>query len=167
MHIGVPAETLANKARVAATPESVKKYAAAGHRVSVAKGAGTAASYPDDAYLAAGAELTDQLAAFDVDIVLKVQAPTETEIPSLKRGSVLVGMLDPFNADNAAKLAAAGVTAFALEAAPRTTRAQSLDVLSSQANIAGYKAVLLAATLYPRFMPMLMTAAGTDRKSVV
>ncbi|MEX3969058.1 NAD(P)(+) transhydrogenase (Re/Si-specific) subunit alpha, partial [Paraburkholderia sp. EG286B] len=79
----------------------------------------------------------------------------------MKRGAVLVGMLDPFNAENAAKLAEAGVTAFALEAAPRTTRAQSLDVLSSQANIAGYKAVLVASNLYPRFMPMLMTAAGT------
>jgi NAD(P) transhydrogenase subunit alpha len=88
-------------------------------------------------------------------------------LPLLKRGGVLVGMLDPFNAENALKLAAAGVTAFALEAAPRTTRAQSLDVLSSQANIAGYKAVLLAATLYPRFMPILMTAAGTVKAARV
>ncbi|KVC76057.1 Re/Si-specific NAD(P)(+) transhydrogenase subunit alpha [Burkholderia ubonensis] len=167
MHIGVPAETRAYEARVAATPETVKKYAAAGHRVSVAKGAGVAASYPDDAYAAAGAELTDQSAAFDADIVLKVQAATETEIPSLKRGSVLIGMLDPFNGEQAAQLAAAGVTGFALEAAPRTTRAQSLDVLSSQANIAGYKAVLVAADLYPRFLPMLMTAAGTVKAARV
>ncbi|PRF26537.1 Re/Si-specific NAD(P)(+) transhydrogenase subunit alpha [Burkholderia multivorans] len=167
MHIGVPAETRANEARVAATPETVKKYAAAGHRVSVAKGAGTAASYPDEAYAAAGAELTDQSAAFGADIVLKVQAPTDAELPSLKRGAVLVGMLEPFNAEQAAKLAAAGVTGFALEAAPRTTRAQSLDVLSSQANIAGYKAVLVAASLYPRFLPMLMTAAGTVKAARV
>ncbi|TCW76303.1 NAD(P)(+) transhydrogenase (Re/Si-specific) subunit alpha [Burkholderia sp. SRS-46] len=167
MHIGVPAETRANEARVAATPETVKKYASAGHRVSVAKGAGTAASYPDEAYAAAGAELTGQAGAFDADLVLKVQAPTDTEIPSLKRGSVLVGMLDPFNGEQAARLAAAGVTGFALEAAPRTTRAQSLDVLSSQANIAGYKAVLVAANLYPRFLPMLMTAAGTVKAARV
>ncbi|WP_423378321.1 Re/Si-specific NAD(P)(+) transhydrogenase subunit alpha [Burkholderia sp. LMG 32019] len=167
MHIGVPAETRANEARVAATPETVKKYAAAGHRVSIAKGAGIAASYPDEAYAAAGAELTGQSAAFDVDIVLKVQAPTDAELPLLKRGAVLVGMLDPFNDEQAAKLAAAGVTGFALEAAPRTTRAQSLDVLSSQANIAGYKAVLVAAALYPRFFPMLMTAAGTVKAARV
>ncbi|NIE58816.1 MULTISPECIES: Re/Si-specific NAD(P)(+) transhydrogenase subunit alpha [unclassified Burkholderia] len=167
MHIGVPAETRANEARVAATPETVKKYAAAGHRVSIAKGAGIAASYPDDAYAAAGAELTGQSAAFDVDIVLKVQAPTDAELPLLKRGSVLVGMLEPFDGEQAAKLAAAGVTGFALEAAPRTTRAQSLDVLSSQANIAGYKAVLVAAALYPRFFPMLMTAAGTVKAARV
>ncbi|AJY14532.1 Re/Si-specific NAD(P)(+) transhydrogenase subunit alpha [Burkholderia dolosa] len=167
MHIGVPAETRANEARVAATPETVKKYAAAGHRVSVATGAGTAASYPDDAYAAAGAELTDQSAALGADIVLKVQAPTDAELPQLKRGAVLIGMLEPFNAEQAAKLAAAGVTGFALEAAPRTTRAQSLDVLSSQANIAGYKAVLVAASLYPRFLPMLMTAAGTVKAARV
>ncbi len=167
MHIGVPAETRANEARVAATPETVKKYAAAGHRVSVARGAGVPASYPDDAYAAAGAELTDPSAAFDADIVLKVQAPTDAEIPLLKRGAVVIGMLDPFNAEQAARLAAAGVTGFALEAAPRTTRAQSLDVLSSQANIAGYKAVLVASALYPRFIPMLMTAAGTVKAARV
>ncbi|MDN7426756.1 Re/Si-specific NAD(P)(+) transhydrogenase subunit alpha [Burkholderia sp. AU45388] len=167
MHIGVPAETRANEARVAATPETVKKYAAAGHRVSIAKGAGSAASYPDEAYVAAGAELTDQSAAFGADLVLKVQAPTDAELPLLKRGTVLVGMLEPFNGEQAAQLAAAGVTGFALEAAPRTTRAQSLDVLSSQANIAGYKAVLVAASLYPRFMPMLMTAAGTVKAARV
>ncbi|ONX66557.1 NAD(P) transhydrogenase subunit alpha [Burkholderia cenocepacia] len=167
MHIGVPAETRANEARVAATPETVKKYAAAGHRVSIAKGAGSAASYPDEAYVAAGAELTDQSAAFAADLVLKVQAPTDAELPLLKRGAVLVGMLEPFNGEQAAKLAAAGVTGFALEAAPRTTRAQSLDVLSSQANIAGYKAVLVAASLYPRLMPMLMTAAGTVKAARV
>ncbi|AOJ20838.1 TPA: Re/Si-specific NAD(P)(+) transhydrogenase subunit alpha [Burkholderia cenocepacia] len=167
MHIGVPAETRANEARVAATPETVKKYAAAGHRVSIAKGAGSAASYPDEAYVAAGAELTDQSAAFAADLVLKVQAPTDAELPLLKRGAVLVGMLEPFNGEQAAQLAAAGVTGFALEAAPRTTRAQSLDVLSSQANIAGYKAVLVAASLYPRFMPMLMTAAGTVKAARV
>jgi len=167
MHIGVPAETRANEARVAATPETVKKYVALGHRVSVERGAGVRASFPDDAYEAAGAQLAEQAAAFAAELVLKVQAPTEVEIAGLARGAALIGMLDPFNTERAARLAAAGVTAFALEAAPRTTRAQSLDVLSSQANIAGYKAVLVAASFYPRFMPMLMTAAGTVKAARV
>jgi NAD(P) transhydrogenase subunit alpha len=167
MHIGVPAETRAHETRVAATPETVKKYVTQGHRVTIQSGAGTGASFPDEAFTAAGAEIVDAATAFGADLVLKVQSPTDTELPLLKRGATLVGMLDPFNADNAQKLATAGITAFALEAAPRTTRAQSLDVLSSQANIAGYKAVLLAATLYPRFMPMLMTAAGTVKAARV
>ncbi|MCP3707456.1 Re/Si-specific NAD(P)(+) transhydrogenase subunit alpha [Paraburkholderia sp. CNPSo 3274] len=167
MHIGVPAETRANETRVAATPETVKKYVAQGHTVTIQAGAGTAASYLDEAYTAVGAQVADAATAFGADLVLKVQSPTVSELPFMKRGAVLVGMLDPFNAENAAKLAEAGVTAFALEAAPRTTRAQSLDVLSSQANIAGYKAVLVASTLYPRFMPMLMTAAGTVKAARV
>ncbi|HTH76691.1 MAG TPA: Re/Si-specific NAD(P)(+) transhydrogenase subunit alpha [Trinickia sp.] len=167
MHIGVPAETRAYEARVAATPETVKKYVAAGHRVTVERGAGAAASFTDDAFAAAGAELVDAATAFAAELVLKVQSPSEGELALLKRGAVLVGMLDPFNKDNAARLASTGVTAFALEAAPRTTRAQSLDVLSSQANIAGYKAVLVAADLYPKFMPMLMTAAGTVKAARV
>jgi H+-translocating NAD(P) transhydrogenase subunit alpha len=161
MHIGVPAETRANEARVAATPETVKKLVSQGHRVTVQRGAGLPASYIDDAFAASGAELVDAPTAFAADLVLKVHSPDDAELPLFKRGAVLAGMLDPFNAENAARLAAAGITAFALEAAPRTTRAQSLDVLSSQANIAGYKAVLVAANLYQRFMPMLMTAAGT------
>ncbi|MEX3688726.1 Re/Si-specific NAD(P)(+) transhydrogenase subunit alpha [Paraburkholderia sp. BR14263] len=167
MHIGVPAETRANETRVAATPETVKKYVAQGHTVTIQAGAGTGASYPDEAYTAVGAQVADAATAFGADLVLKVQSPTVSELPFMKRGAVLVGMLDPFNAENAAKLAEAGVTAFALEAAPRTTRAQSLDVLSSQANIAGYKAVLVASNLYPRFMPMLMTAAGTVKAARV
>ncbi|MGF6962980.1 Re/Si-specific NAD(P)(+) transhydrogenase subunit alpha [Paraburkholderia youngii] len=167
MHIGIPAETRANESRVAATPETVRKYVAQGHTVTIQTGAGIGASYPDEAYIAVGARVADAAAAFGADLVLKVQSPTRSELPFMKRGSVLVGMLDPFNVDNATTLAAAGVTAFALEAAPRTTRAQCLDVLSSQANIAGYKAVLLAANLYPRFMPMLMTAAGTVKAARV
>ncbi len=127
MLIGVPAETRANEARVAATPETVKKYVAAGHSVCVERGAGAAASFPDEAYAAAGATLGERAAAYAAEIVLKVQAPDSDELPQMKRGAVLVGMLDPFNAEQAARLAAAGVTGFALEAAPRTTRAQSLD----------------------------------------
>ncbi len=167
MHIGVPAETRPYETRVAATPETVKKYVSQGHKVTVQAGAGNGASFPDEAFTAAGAEIADAQTAFGADLVLKVQSPTDAELPLLKRGATLVGMLDPFNTENSSKLAAAGITAFALEAAPRTTRAQSLDVLSSQANIAGYKAVLLAADIYPRFMPMLMTAAGTVKAARV
>src|SRR6202035_6058433 len=97
----------------------------------------------------------------------RVRRPSDGELAQMARGAVLVGMLEPFNAEGIAAMNAAGLTAFALEAAPRTTRAQSMDVLSSQANIAGYKAVILAATLYPRFMPMLMTAAGTVKAARV
>jgi NAD(P) transhydrogenase subunit alpha len=125
------------------------------------------ASYIDDAFTAAGAELVDANTAFAAELVLKVHSPNDAELPLLKPGAVLAGMLDPFNAENNARLAAAGITAFALEAAPRTTRAQSLDVLSSQANIAGYKAVLVASNIYQRFMPMLMTAAGTVKAARV
>jgi H+-translocating NAD(P) transhydrogenase subunit alpha len=167
MHIGVPAETRANESRVAATPETVKKYIAQGHTVTIQAGAGDGASFPDEAYTAVGAQIADAAAAFGAELVLKVQSPTVSELPFMKRGAVLVGMLDPFNAENATRLAEAGVSAFSLEAAPRTTRAQSLDVLSSQANIAGYKAVLVASNLYPRFMPMLMTAAGTVKAARV
>src|SRR5476651_529638 len=166
MHIGVPAETRANEARVAATPETVKKLVSQGHRVTVQRGAGVPASYIDDAFAAAGAELVDANTAFAAALVLKVHSPNEAEL-LLKSGAVIAGMLDPFNAENNARLAASGITAFALEAAPRTTRAQSLDVLSSQANIAGYKAVLVASNIYQRFMPMLMTAAGTVKAARV
>ena len=167
MHIGVPAETRPGEARVAATPETVKKLVAQGHRVAVQRGAGDGAYYTDDAFAAAGAELVDLAAAWGAEIVLKVQAPVAAELAQLKAGTVLIGMLNPFDADNTARLAAANLTAFALEAAPRTTRAQSMDVLSSQANIAGYRAVLVAAGLYQRFMPMLMTAAGTVKAARV
>jgi NAD(P) transhydrogenase subunit alpha len=161
VHIGVPLETHAGETRVAATPETLKKLIGQGHQVTVQSGAGISASVPDSAYEAVGAKIGSAADAFGADLVLKVVAPDDAELALMKSGAVLVGMLNPFNNDAIAKLAAQGITAFALEAAPRTSRAQSLDVLSSQANIAGYKAVLLAAHHYPRFMPMLMTAAGT------
>ncbi|VVD61970.1 NADP transhydrogenase subunit alpha [Pandoraea communis] len=161
MRIGIPAETLAGESRVAATPETVKKLVASGHQVVIGRGAGDTASVPDSAFEAAGATLGSPADALGAELVLKVRAPSPDELAQIPRGSVVVGMLNPFDAENNARMAAAGVTAFALEAAPRTTRAQSMDVLSSQANIAGYKAVMLAANLYQRFMPMLMTAAGT------
>lgn len=167
MLIGVPAETLAGEARVAATPETIKKLKALGHVVRVQSGAGIAASVTDGAYEAAGAEIVEAAAAWGADLVLKVRAPQESETGLLRAGATFVGMLNPFDAAGLQRLAAAGVTAYALEAAPRTTRAQSMDVLSSQANIAGYKAVTIAADRYQRFFPMLMTAAGTVKAARV
>ena len=167
MLIGIPAETLAGETRVAVTPETVKKLTAQGHTLRIQSGAGVAASVTDAAYTAAGAEITDAAGAFCCDLVLKVRNTTESETKMLKSGSTLVGMLNPFEADGLQRLATAGVTGFALEAAPRTTRAQSMDVLSSQANIAGYKAVMMAADKYQRFFPMLMTAAGTVKAARV
>jgi NAD(P) transhydrogenase subunit alpha len=149
MQIGVPAETLAGETRVAVTPETVKKLVAQGHAVSVQSGAGDAAG------------------ALGAEVVLKVRAPQANELTHVKSGATLVGMLNPFDAEGLQRMAAAGLTSFALEAAPRTTRAQSMDVLSSQANIAGYKAVMIAADRYQRFFPMLMTAAGTVKAARV
>ena len=136
MQIGVPAETVSGETRVAATPETVKKLVAQGHAVKVQSQAGLAASVTDDAYVAAGAEITDAAGALGTELVLKVRAPSAAELSHMKSGSALVGMLNPFDAEGLQRIAAAGLTSFALEAAPRTTRAQSMDVLSSQANIA-------------------------------
>ena len=166
MRIGIPAETRPGETRVAATPETVKKLAAR-HEVVVQAGAGLHAGAPDAAFEAAGAVIVDAPGAFGADLVLKVRSPAAGELAMMRREAVLVGMLDPFDGEGLAALATAGITAFALEAAPRITRAQSLDVLSSQANIAGYKAILLAANTYGRFMPMLMTAAGTVKAARV
>lgn len=161
MLIGIPRERRPGETRVAATPETVKKYVAGGHTVLVERDAGARAHFPDAAFEQAGATLAEQDQVMAAQIVLKVASPDGQECALLKPGSVVIGMLDPFNAEGLSGLARTGVTAFALEAAPRTTRAQSLDVLSSQANVAGYKAVMLAANAYGRLMPMLMTAAGT------
>jgi NAD(P) transhydrogenase subunit alpha len=167
MRIGVPLETRPGETRVAATPETVKKFIGQGHTVVIEKNAGVKASQPDSAYEAVGATIGSAADAFGAEIVLKVRAPEAAELKQIKSGSVLLGMLDPFDNDMIAAMAAQGVTAFSLEAAPRTTRAQSMDVLSSQANIAGYKAVMVAANEYQRFMPMLMTAAGTVKAARV
>ena len=167
MLIGVPAETVAGETRVAVTPETAKKLVAQGHPVLVQAGPGLAATATHAASQAAGAEIVEAAAAFGADLVLKVQRPAPDELAQMQPGAALVGMLNPFDAEGLGRLAAAGLTSFALEAAPRTTRAQSLDVLSSQANIAGYKAVLLAANQYGRLFPMLMTAAGTIKAARV
>ncbi len=167
MLIGVPLETVAGETRVAATPETVKKLKAQGHVVRVQSGAGVAASVTDAAYAAVGAEIVDRAGAFAAELVLKVRAPQRDELGLMKPGTALVGMLNPFDREGLQAMAGAGLTAFALEAAPRTTRAQSMDVLSSQANLAGYKAVMIGADRYQRIFPMLMTAAGTVKAARV
>src|SRR5512134_712787 len=167
MLIGVPLETAPGETRVAVTPETAKKLKAQGHQIRVQSGAGLQAHFTDDAYAAVGAEITDRSGALGADLVLKVRSPSLDELQAMKTGAVLVGMLNPFDKDGLTRLAGAGLTAFALEAAPRTTRAQSMDVLSSQANIAGYKAVMIAADRYQRLFPMMMTAAGTIKAARV
>jgi H+-translocating NAD(P) transhydrogenase subunit alpha len=167
MLIGVPTESTTGETRVALSPETAKKLLALGHRIHLQAGAGVAASASDAAYAALGVQITDAAGAFGCDLVLKVKSPTGDELGLMKPGTGLVGMLNPFDSAGLQQLATAGLTSFALEAAPRTTRAQSMDVLSSQANIAGYKAVIVAADKYQRFFPMLMTAAGTVKAARV
>jgi NAD(P) transhydrogenase subunit alpha len=168
MIIGIPRETRAGETRVAATPETVKKLAASGkHQLVVEAGAGAMSHIPDSEFQAAGARIGSADATLGADIVLKVRGPTDQELPKLKRGAMLVGLLNPFDAAAVQSYAGTGVSGYALELLPRITRAQTMDVLSSQANIAGYKAVIIAANTYGRFMPMLMTAAGTVKAARV
>ncbi len=159
MRVGIPRETTQGERRVALVPETVGKLAAGGFELVVERGAGGAASFPDDAYAEAGATLGDP---WEADGVAKVRKPSAEERARLHSGQLLIGLLEPLS-DRAGvdALAAAGVTAFALESVPRITRAQAMDALSSQATVSGYKAALLAAEHLPRFFPMLMTAAGT------
>ena len=165
--IFVAKESRSGERRVAATPETVAKLIKAGHTVTVQKGAGNAAGLPDDAFAAAGATLAAPAAAKKADIVLRVRRPSADETKALVRGAVVAAIMDPFpggEGDPAPDLAAmrdAGLTAFALDLAPRTTRAQVLDVLSSQANLAGYQAVIDGAAAFDRALPLMMTAAGT------
>src|SRR5437588_27460 len=167
MRIGVPAEVRAGETRVAATPDTVKRLAAK-NEVRIQAGAGAGSSIRDSDFAAAGAKVVGSAAeAYDAEMVVKVRAPTNDELDLLKSNSILIGLLDPFNAAGIEALARRGVTAFAMEWLPRISRAQSMDVLSSQANIAGYKAIVLAAAEIGRFFPMLMTAAGTVKASRV
>jgi NAD(P) transhydrogenase subunit alpha len=170
MRIGVPAEIRPGETRVAATPVTVGKLVQKGrHTCIVQSNAGTAASIPDASFQAAGAVIVPQAADIysQSDVILKVRVPESTELPLLRRGTILIGLLNPHDEAAIEKLAETGVTAFALEAVPRITRAQTMDVLSSQANVAGYKAILIAANEYRRFMPLLMTAAGTVKAARV
>ncbi|HEV2820913.1 MAG TPA: Re/Si-specific NAD(P)(+) transhydrogenase subunit alpha [Solirubrobacteraceae bacterium] len=160
MKVGVPKESVAGERRVALVPDVVRKMAANDHEVVVEPGAGEQAALLDSAYTDAGATVGD--GAWTAEIVAKVAAPTSEEIAKLGRDSVLIGFLGPLtDPDTTRALADAGVTAFAMEAIPRISRAQSMDALSSQSNVAGYKSVLVASEHMGRFFPMLMTAAGT------
>jgi NAD(P) transhydrogenase subunit alpha len=163
MLIGIPKETVAGETRVAATPETVKKFAALGLNIVVQSGAGLASSATDAAYEAAGAKITADAAATlaDADIVLKVVAPTADEVALIKQGATVLAAFAPHQNEFLEAYAAKGLTCVSMELIPRITRAQSSDILSSQANLAGYKAVLLAANEYAGLFPMMMTAAGT------
>src|ERR1700744_1155712 len=162
MLIGVVAESDPQETRVAASPETVKKFIALGAEVAVQQGAGIRAGVTDADYRAAGAQLVEAADAFGADIVLKVRRPSETEIARLKSGALVVATMDPYgHLPQIEAMAKAGVGAFAMELLPRITRAQSMDVLSSQANLAGYRAVVDGSAEYGRALPMMMTAAGT------
>ena len=169
MKIGVPKETAEGERRVALVPEVVKKLVGEGHELLVQRGAGDGALIPDLAYEEAGAELADDAAAtLACEVVVKVAPPDEDETARLGSGTVLIGFLAPLtNGPGISAIARTGATSFALEAVPRISRAQSMDALSSQANIAGYRAALIGAMELGRYYPMLMTAAGTIRPATV
>jgi NAD(P) transhydrogenase subunit alpha len=161
MRVAVARELDANEPRVAATPDTVKKLKSFGADVSVARGAGVASGIPDAEFEAAGAEIGEDVTK-DADVVLKVRRPEPNELSAYKKGALVIAIMDPYGHEDALKkLADAGLVAFAMELMPRITRAQSMDVLSSQANLAGYRAVIDAAEQYGRALPMMMTAAGT------
>ena len=161
--VGVPRETAPGERRVAMTPDTVKRLTASGVVVKIESGAGLASGHSDDAYVAAGATIVaDAAEAFDAQVVIKVQKPNDSEVALLRPGATIIALLQPMtNVDLMRELAGRDITAFSMDAIPRTTRAQSMDVLSSQATVAGYKAVLMAADTLPKFFPMLTTAAGS------
>jgi NAD(P) transhydrogenase subunit alpha len=164
MNVSVPREAAANEARVALVPETVAKLVKAGATVKVARGAGERAAFPDELYTQAGASIADDPAALlsDADLVICVGRPSDATLQAMPKTAVLLGLLAPLGDPAYVQmLADAGVTALSMDAIPRITRAQSMDALSSQSNIAGYKAVLLGALTLPKFFPMLTTAAGT------
>jgi len=161
MLIGVVAETEPHETRVAASAETVKKFLALGAEAAVERGAGVNAGILDADYAAAGARLVSTAEALGADVILKVRRPSGVELGQMKRGALVVASMDPYgHQDAVAAMAEAGVAAFAMELLPRITRAQTMDVLSSQANLAGYRAVIDAAAEYGRALPMMMTAAG-------
>jgi H+-translocating NAD(P) transhydrogenase subunit alpha len=163
MKIAVPQETQGGEARVAASPDTVKAYIKKGASVAVQSGAGAGSNFSDDAFAAAGASIVKgQTVVSDADIVVSIKRPDDKLVKAMKKGALVVGGLEPFgDRTTLDAFAASGVTACALELMPRITRAQSMDILSSQANLAGYKAVIDAAAEFNRAFPMMMTAAGT------
>ena len=170
MKVGVAKETAPGERRVALVPEALGKLKAAGLEILVETGAGTGAAFPDSAFVEAGATIVATDALYkDADIILRVAKPSEAEVGKLRSGQAVIGFLSPLIDPKLAKsLADKGVTAISLDAIPRTlSRAQTMDALSSQANVGGYKAVLIAANAYPRYFPLLTTAAGTARPANV
>ena len=162
MLIGAPAETDPAETRVAATPETVKKFVGLGAEVAIGHGAGAKAGFPDAEYQSAGARLVDSDQALGADLVLKVRRPNAVELGLVRTGALVIAMMDPYGHRDAIEaMAKTGIAAFALELLPRISRAQSMDVLSSQANLAGYRAVIDATAEYGRAAPMMMTPAGT------
>jgi H+-translocating NAD(P) transhydrogenase subunit alpha len=162
MKVGVPRETVPGERRVALVPEAVGKLTKAGTEVVVESGAGAGSGHDDESYRKAGAAVADRNAVFGADLVVKVQKPSADEIALLRDGAALIATIQPLtNTDAVRALAGKRTTAFSMDAIPRVTRAQSMDSLSSQSNIAGYKAVVVAANSLPKFFPMLTTAAGT------
>src|SRR4051794_38178628 len=168
MRIGVPKETAERERRVALVPEVVKKLTGKGHELLVEREAGQGALIPDAAYEEAGAQLVDRATALGADIVVKVAIPSDEEAGELRSDAVYIGFLAPLtNPEGIKRLADHGVTAFAMESIPRISRAQSMDALSSQANVGGYRAAMIGAMELGRYYPMLMTAAGTIRPATV
>ncbi|MDP6122873.1 MAG: Re/Si-specific NAD(P)(+) transhydrogenase subunit alpha [Arenicellales bacterium] len=166
--LGIPSEAFAGEARVAATPDTAKKAIALGVEVLVEAGAGSGAGYPDEKYSEVGARIVDGSEAFFADIVFKVQSPSEEEISRLKQGAVYIGFID-ISSDRPTleSLTNANISAIALERIPRISRAQSMDALSSQAGITGYRSVIEAAYYYGRFFPLMMTSAGSAKPAKV
>jgi NAD(P) transhydrogenase subunit alpha len=168
MIIGLPKEIRQDESRVGLTPEAIKKLAKKGFRFRVEKSAGEKAGFPDSSYVMDGVELGDAQAVWHSDIIFKVHRPTEAEVSGMKKGSLLISLLEPYLKDGLfQKLAHQGVHSVAMELIPRTSRAQSMDVLSSQANIAGYRAVIEAGRHYGRFLPLMMTSAGSSKPAKV
>jgi H+-translocating NAD(P) transhydrogenase subunit alpha len=168
MRVGIPKETRPDEKRVAGTPASVKKLIKKGLRVFVERSAGTLAGFPDSEYLAEGAELADKVTVFNSEVVLKVHKPDRDELKLFKSGTLLISFLEPYLKDGTLEaLAGSNIDSLSMEMIPRTSRAQSMDALSSQANIAGYRAVIEAARHYRRFFPMMMTSAGLSKPAKV
>lgn len=168
MKIGIPKETREGESRVAMTPDTVKRLVKKRIQVLVESSAGMTAGFSDEDYVREGAEVVDTATALSADVVFKVNRPALPEVSLMKRGAMLLSILEPYTKDGLLeKMAEGGVDSIALELIPRISRAQSMDVLSSQANIAGYRAVLEAANHYQRFFPMMMTSAGSAKAAKV
>jgi NAD(P) transhydrogenase subunit alpha len=168
MIIGLPKETRADETRVALTPDVIKKLLKKGFKVWVERSSGEKAGFPDSDYQMEGVELTDAKTALSAEIVAKINRPTSEEVALMKKGCLLICWIEPFNQDGLMeKLAQAGVNTVGMELIPRTSRAQSMDALSSQANIAGYRAVIEAVARYGRFFPLMMTSAGSAKAAKV